>query len=231
MVSGASGLFDVGKCLRAAGRNSQPALVAAMLLLAGCTAAQICPWDRPPSGQEGEEQFLRLSRDEMARCLVAWEPERFVKDPPTPYRGKVVDAETGEPIAGAVVIAVWDREFTGAGGRVPEFYDAREVLTDEAGEFVLDASDIEAAAPFNTRWPVFGTYKPGYGFYPSFVSPWQTLHRDLRSGQAVVRLRLLLTREERLENLATQFSYVPAEKRKYLLKAISAERKALGLSP
>lgn len=201
------------------------------LSLMGCGAAFICPWDRPVSGREQEERFLRLSREEMARCLVAWEPERFVKGPPKAYRGKVVDAETGAPIAGAVVIAVWDREWTGAGGRVPEFYDAREVLTDEAGEFVLDARDIEASAPFNTRWPVFGTYRPGYAFYPRFVSPWQTLYRDLRSGQAVVRLRRLLTREERLENLATQFSYVPAEKRKHLLNAISAEQKALGLSP
>ena len=231
MAFGESGHSDSGKPLKCQRPMPWLALLATTLLSMGCAAAPVCPTDRPISAQEEMELVFRLSREELARCLVAREPERFVKGPAKPYRGKVVDAETAEPIAGAVVIAVWDREFTGAGGRVPEFYDAREVLTDEAGDFVLDADDIETAAPYNTRWPVFGIYKPGYGFYPRYVSPWQTLHRDLRSGQAIVRLRRLLTRQERLENLATQFSYVPAEKREHLLKAISAERKALGLSP
>ncbi len=232
MAFGESGRSDPGNYLTEGMRGRQLALVPAMLLLMGCTAAWICPWEWPVSGREEEERFLRLSQEEMARCLVAWEPERFVKGPPQPYRGKVVDAETGEPITGAVVIAVWEREFTGAGGRLHEFYDAQEVLTDQAGEFVLDASEIEARAPYNTRWPAFRIYKPGYGFYPRYqVSPTIIPRDAFRQEVTVVRLRRLLTKEERLENLNVQFSLIPEQKQKQLLRAINAERRALGLSP
>jgi len=232
MACGASGQFEKRNHLTHWTGKGRLGLLAVGLLLMGCTAVPVCPFDRPVSGREEEERFLRLSMEEMARCIVAWEPERFVKGPPRPYRGKVVDAETGGPITGAVVIAVWEREFTGAGGRLHEFYDAQEVLTDQAGEFVLDASEIEARAPYNTRWPAFRIYKPGYGFYPRYqVSPTIIPRDAFRQEVTVVRLRRLLTKEERLENLNVQFSLIPEGKQKQLLRAINAERRALGLSP
>jgi len=232
MACGASGRFDPGKYLHHRRVGMRLGFLAAVLFLVGCAAAPVCPTDRPITPQEEEELLRRLSLEELARCLVAREPERFLKGPPRPYRGKVVDAETGAPIAGAVVIAVWEREFTGAGGRLHEFYDAQEVLTDQAGEFVLDASEIEARAPYNTRWPGFRIYKPGYGFYPRYqVSP-KIIPRDaFRQEVTVVRLRRSLTKEERLENLNAQFSDIPEQKQKQLLRAINAERRALGLSP
>lgn len=230
MACGASGRSDSGKPLKCQRPMTWLGLLATTLLSMGCAAAPVCPTDRPISGQEEMELVFRLSREELARCLVAREPERFLKGPPRPYRGKVVDAETGEPVAGAVVIAVWDREWTGAGGRVPEFYDAREVLTDEAGDFVLDANDIETAAPYNTRWPDFRIYKPGYAFYPRYPSPETNLHKAFRHEVSVVRLRRARTVEERERNLSV-LTHAPPEKQPNLLKAISVERVGLGLSP
>jgi hypothetical protein len=53
-----------------------------------------------------------------------------------PFRGQVVDEETGKPIAGANVMVLWIREppslhFT------QSFYDAQETVTDVNGRFEI----------------------------------------------------------------------------------------------
>jgi hypothetical protein len=63
-----------------------------------------------------------------------------------PYEGKVVDAETNQPIEGAVVHGSWHKRYLGGG---TEYYDSYEVLTDKHGEFkilgqgLLIFSDVE----------------------------------------------------------------------------------------
>lgn len=54
-----------------------------------------------------------------------------------PLAGRVVDRQTAQPIAGAVVLGVWTKV-----GGVPELYhtklvDVREAETDADGRFVL----------------------------------------------------------------------------------------------
>ena len=51
-----------------------------------------------------------------------------------PYKGKVVNLDTGDAIEGAVVAGSWTLEVM---SHVPTFCDARETLTDKNGEFVL----------------------------------------------------------------------------------------------
>ncbi len=53
------------------------------------------------------------------------------------YHGKVIDAETLQPIEGAVVLGVWSKGYHGAGGIAHEYYDARETVTDKNGEFTI----------------------------------------------------------------------------------------------
>ena len=53
------------------------------------------------------------------------------------YHGKVIDAETLQPIEGAVVMGVWSKMYGTAGGPVYKYYDARETITDENGEFTI----------------------------------------------------------------------------------------------
>jgi hypothetical protein len=54
-----------------------------------------------------------------------------------PYEGKVIDAQTGQPLEGAVVFGVWEKANPGAGGASHTYYDCREVLTDNNGEFKI----------------------------------------------------------------------------------------------
>lgn len=54
-----------------------------------------------------------------------------------PYKGKVVDAQTGRPIAETLVVANWTSTMIGPGGGTTRCKDAREVLTDENGEFEI----------------------------------------------------------------------------------------------
>ena len=80
----------------------------------------------------------------------------------SPYYGTVVDDETGLPVSGAVVLAIWEREEHQILRIVNIFYDAREALTDVEGKWILLASDIERRAPAKTWIPLFVVYVRGY---------------------------------------------------------------------
>ena len=76
-----------------------------------------------------------------------------------PFRGQVVDAETGEPIAGAHVMALWIREPPSLHYQ-QWVYDARETVTDADGRFEI---------PYERRWltawvnpPRIDVFAPGY---------------------------------------------------------------------
>jgi hypothetical protein len=86
-----------------------------------------------------------------------------------PFNGKVVDAETKEPISGAVVLAVYETISHTPGGEVDHITDGQETLTGENGEFSL---------PRTRRWLVLRRgypkgrliiFKPGYGTFPNHV--------------------------------------------------------------
>ena len=52
------------------------------------------------------------------------------------FRGRVIDAETKQPIEGAVVVVLYKKwEFGGPGGGNTLPFDAKETLTDKNGEF------------------------------------------------------------------------------------------------
>src|SRR5262245_56718478 len=72
-----------------------------------------------------------------------------------PYRGRVVDAETKEPIAGAAVVAVWMRDKVYPLHSTHVFYAAREVLTAAEGAFEIDEKELERNAPSRTLKPHF----------------------------------------------------------------------------
>ncbi len=60
-----------------------------------------------------------------------------------PYEGRVVDAETGEPIEGAVVLGIWKTFTPTVAGAVHQFHDAEERVTDMDGEFRFRGQGIE----------------------------------------------------------------------------------------
>lgn len=150
-----------------------------------------------------------------------------------PFEGKVIDADTKEPIAGAAVLAVYhDTVYTVMG---PNTYDVdgQETLTDESGEFKIPASLIcfgEHAGHLRGSIEIF---KPEYG------TLW---HRRGRAvgvsttwpppGEYVVyELPKLKTKEERRINLPVRPSGVPYKKMKNFKRLINVERVNLGYSP
>lgn len=56
-----------------------------------------------------------------------------------PYEGKVIDAETKQPVEGAVVHGSWYKVQLGG---AHEYYDSYEVLTDKNGEFKIPGKGL-----------------------------------------------------------------------------------------
>ena len=54
-----------------------------------------------------------------------------------PYKGRVIDEKSGQPIAGAVAIGIWTTTSPNVGGGTTHCKDAREALTDQNGEFEI----------------------------------------------------------------------------------------------
>ena len=93
------------------------------------------------------------------------------------YSGRVIDADTLEPIEGAAVVAVWNKRWPGIGaGADTRFKMAREVLTDANGEWSIRGPKGRRMTSENewmeifylvffvyyTERPSFIIYKPGY---------------------------------------------------------------------
>jgi hypothetical protein len=83
-----------------------------------------------------------------------------------PYRGTVLDASTGRPLPSAAVVILWQRvDEQNLGLR--RLVSAREVFTDERGEFVHDVAAVESRLPPSTLAPRLLIYRPGYAPLPS----------------------------------------------------------------
>lgn len=73
-----------------------------------------------------------------------------------PISGTVVDAETGKPVEGALVLVEWTRT-TGIGLTTTKSYKVAEVVTDKDGKFTLPG----VLNPF-VNAPYLTIYKKGY---------------------------------------------------------------------
>lgn len=108
-----------------------------------------------------------------------------------PFRGLVIDAETGKPIAGAHVMVTWIREPPSL-HVTQRFYDAQETVTHIDGRF-----EIPQQSGFVTAFvsaPGISVFAPGYLMQEPEVTP-----SDGRPyvDPTVVKMRPLKTREER----------------------------------
>lgn len=153
----------------------------------------------------------------------------------TSFRGKVVDADTGEPLAGAAVLAVYYMTAYSVAGEVGGVVDGQETLTDENGEFKI---------PTAMRWffVVYRGYpdgwleifKPGYGAFPSHKrseavgvnKSWPPPKKYI-----VYELPKLKTIKERKENAVYRRSYdeIPYNRKKLYIKTINEECRELGI--
>ncbi len=159
-----------------------------------------------------------------------------------PWRGKVINAETKQPIEGAAVVAIWEKSVAGPAGREPFFLDAVETKTDKNGEFIIPWKWFIDIPLFRmVGGPYFTIYKPGYGDFPGMqVSPWPPFtvnpnpdyqSKLFRGKGAVVELPELKTKKDRERAFAEAEGWVPLKKTPELMKLINSELKNLGYKP
>jgi hypothetical protein len=130
-----------------------------------------------------------------------------------PYRGRVIDAETKEPLAGAVVLVYWIRNAPAIGhGPAQSFLGAEEALTDDRGEFIVAENPPSNWIPFTWRsLPNFIIFQPGYGYFPRHFATtpplpptgFEGLLKIMEKQPVVFELPRLTTREDRLKAALT----------------------------
>ena len=84
------------------------------------------------------------------------------------YKGKIIDADTNEPIEGVVVVALYNTRsiIGGPAGLLYHMIHAKEVLTGKNGEFVIPSYITIIGPNSKEDRTEFIIYKPGYGRYP-----------------------------------------------------------------
>jgi hypothetical protein len=163
-----------------------------------------------------------------------------------PWKGKIIDIETKEPLEGAVVLAVWYRAYRTPAGDNTYFYNSREVLTNKEGRF-----EISAYTPINLlpilsylKGPHFTFFKPEYlglsdtGFGDFFLEgtkeiPLERKHvsgKIFRLSPGVIELPMLNTRKERRRMIRFPTS-IPDDKMPKLIELINKEAVLLGIKP
>ena len=181
----------------------------------------------------------------------------FVHASDRTYQGRVIDAETKEPIEGAVVVVSWWEEKGAFLGSLERLKDVKETLTDRDGKWSIigPESDKEKivrgmlsaiAIIWAIRDPGFIIFKPGYCSWPEGFSTdaYKDKIKPGGSGQITegktIELPRLTNREDRLKafNLGPirSSSDDPKIKKKFLkkqleyLRLLDEENRNLGLS-
>lgn len=160
-----------------------------------------------------------------------------------PFRGKVIDAETKEPIEGAVVVAQYHSNVLGPTGSHTTLIDVQEALTDSKGEFFIP-SKTRIIYPLSVGDDTsFLVWKPGYksediwGGYFFAKEPGSIQNRPVRTDRGlelkpvrlgIVEIEKLRTKEERLKGMPSPVGDL-YKKQTNLIKAINEERKYLKL--
>jgi hypothetical protein len=189
---------------------------------------------------------LRLPISGLCALLLA-----LILSPPTvdalgPWKAQVVDAETRQPLAGGVVVAVW-KKYLPVEGTVGifEYVDSIEEVTGGDGQFVIPERDFSATNSHILDEPDFYLFKPGYGQWRfQGEEGWLKLNpaekkkryeeagRQFEGKGITIEMPPLKTREERLKFYQSgrrQPGIAPPNKIKRWTDAQQAERKYLGL--
>jgi hypothetical protein len=154
------------------------------------------------------------------------------------YRGKVVVAETGQPLEGAVFVIVWHTKPFIAMDGPSYFHSAKEALTDAKGEFFVDGSPGIDWNPFTyiVKSPSIAIYMPSYGPFPVGhvkETPHDEMIKAMTGAGVVVKLPKLKSQQEMrrytgpgdLQILST----TPYEEMPNLIRLINIHRKLAGL--
>ena len=169
------------------------------------------------------------------------------------FKGKVIDADSREPIEGAVVVATWHEERATPAGATSRFKDVKETLTDKNGEWIIkgpkgrDGGNITAIFTFLTGTyyttpPEFIAFKPGYCSWPAGFGIDACMKKIKPGGNDKIadgdtielpKLPNKTKREDKLRNQGISLiheGYDTIKKQENLIRLLNIERKKLGLS-
>jgi hypothetical protein len=157
-----------------------------------------------------------------------------------PYRGRVIDAETKEPLAGAVVLVYWIRNAPAIGhGPAQSFLGAEEALTDDRGEFIVGENPPSNWIPLTWRSPPnLIIFQPGYGYFPRHFATtpslpptgFEGLLEIMEKQPVIFELPRLTRREDRLRAArAVNPLVIPKDKIPNFIRMIDAELRTLPL--
>ena len=141
------------------------------------------------------------------------------------YSGKIVDAETKQPLEGAVVLVKYYTWTWGSpGGQSSHYLDAQEAVADKKGEFKISSLNAFAFRPLATFEPEpgFTIFKPRYECYTRPMAA---------DSRVTIELRQLKTVKERIANLSCTPVNVPNNRMMQFLKIQDIERIELGFKP
>jgi hypothetical protein len=157
-----------------------------------------------------------------------------------PFTAQVVDAETGRPLPGVVVVALYQRKTPGIVHPQVDFYDLDETVSDAEGRFSLAARTLPMSTPLaHVAGPEFIIFKAGYwNWHFKGVELGQHVESGVRErqheegwrkfrGDGVVILMLpAKTRDERerARARAGMFPPIPDDRARRLRKALEDER-------
>ena len=159
------------------------------------------------------------------------------------FWGKVIDAQTKEPIEGAVVVAAWKEELTTATATHTRVKVVKEVLTNKDGEWSIegpsggDIGDTKAITSFLTgKWflkrPEFIVFKPGYCPCPvvGIEACYKMKPGGLDGDGEILELPKLKNKKDRWQAVPGPVTGEGAlEKQKEFMQKINEERRNLGL--
>lgn len=155
------------------------------------------------------------------------------------YHGRVIDAETKQPIEGAVVVASWLEEQGSFAGGVSRLDDVKETLTDKNGEWSIRGprgtrSDCMSNC-FNiltfvsgthyTLPPEFIVFKPGYCSYPKGygINACKGKLKSFNFGNSkfigeMLELPKITSREDRRKNMPSRIQNTGTMNNKELIR-------------
>lgn len=137
-------------------------------------------------------------------------------------RAQVVDAETGQPLQGVVVLAYWIKYGASFGGWAGGgFYDSEEVVTGPDGRYAIRPRFSYILPGVSKVSAEIVIFKPGYG-------RWE--YRSAKGEEFVIELPPLKTRDKRLKfyDSLRWSGRVPPERTQRLDEAVKMERAYLG---
>jgi hypothetical protein len=156
---------------------------------------------------------------------VAQAPAEGADEQWGPFRGRVVDADTGEPIPGAVAVVIWLRVIPTPIQAHHEFFDARMAVSGRDGTFEIPRRSPPWFA-FTIEPPLFNCSAPDYVLVG--ISAQDSGGRTIR-----MRRRTAFPPEERvrIRGTWTSIEFLPDTMVAQFTELANRERAGMGLPP